>query len=311
MRARGLLPPQAIALLLTLAASVLSAWAGAPKNPDMISFRYAPPDGTFIETITMRREKIFEGMSSQVDRRESKANITIRHSDDGYLVTAKPLSMEMTRDGKAVRDPLSELLKDVVVTYRIGRDGHIEEIDGYGDLLEKVRESFPKPVAESLAPILNEQALTSREIAEWNGRIGDFAGSEFQVGESISAEVPFTLPNGVSIVYFMETSFPGWEPCPAGSCARVVVQYDSDATALQQKLMGTLAKLTAGAESKPAPPSVSGARIEGSGSRLIDPSTMLIYEESVSRTMRVTMEVPGRGPVPVTVKEERTYSFSY
>jgi hypothetical protein len=275
---------------LILVAATFGAQATGPTGAETISFRFAPPDGThFVQSMVTTREKSFEGIGRQVDRLESETEISLRRSGEGYVMTAKPISLKMTTDGRPAPDPVSEMLRGVVLTYRIDRDGQIQGIDGYGGLVERARQSFPPQVAEALAPLLSEQALVARETAEWNGRIGDFAGNDFAIGDSVDAEVPFTLPNGDALVYLMRISFPRLEDCAAGSCVRVEQRYDSDSLAA----------------------TASGSRISGSASRLIDPRTMLIYGEVVTRTISMTMDVPGQGPVPTTLKEERSYSFAY
>jgi hypothetical protein len=297
---------------LILVAATFGAQATGPTGAETISFRFAPPDGThFVQSMVTTREKSFEGIGRQVDRLESETEISLRRSGEGYVMTAKPISLKMTTDGRPAPDPVSEMLRGVVLTYRIDRDGQIQGIDGYGGLVERARQSFPPQVAEALAPLLSEQALVARETAEWNGRIGDFAGNDFAIGDSVDAEVPFTLPNGDALVYLMRISFPRLEDCAAGSCVRVEQRYDSEADAVGKAVSETAADLASktGADSLAA--TASGSRISGSASRLIDPRTMLIYGEVVTRTISMTMDVPGQGPVPTTLKEERSYSFAY
>ncbi len=281
-----------------------------PVEPQTFRFRFLPPDGTeFVQKVVTKRDKIFEGLGRQTERSASKTAISIRRSEAGYVMTAKPVSLKLKRNGKPVKDPLTKLLQNTVVTYRISEGGQIQSVEGYGELADQALRSLPPESARAVAQALNEDALVARETAEWNGRIGDFAGGEFTTGQSIDAEVPFTLPNGEALTYFTTISFPGFEDCEAGSCVQVEQRYDSDAAAFG-RLAGEIAKGVAGEVGGEAP-SVSDSRISGSASRLIDPATMLIYAETLERTIRMTVDIPGRGLVPATLKEERRYSFDY
>jgi hypothetical protein len=47
------------------------------------------------------------------------------------------------------------------------------------------------------------------------------------------------------------------------------------------------------------------------GERVIDPATMLIYAESLSRTIKMRTEAPGQEPVWTTMQEKREYRFAY
>ena len=283
----------ALAPLLVCAGLALAAGGDAER----VSFRFAPPDGTdCTQTLSVTRTKVFAGLGRQSDRWESVTRLVFERSGDGYTVTATPLSLEMSRDGQSVQDPVRDLLQDIVIRYRIGSDGRIRSVEGFEGLREKIQAAFPPELAVTLAPLLSEEALVARERAEWDARIGDFAGREFALGESFESELPFTLPNGESLVQTTRTSVPGLEPCAAGSCARVSVRYDSDAAGLAGEAAG-------------APG--AGSRVSGTATRLVDPATLLIQSETGSQTIEMTVEVPGQGPVPATLTEERSYRFEY
>lgn len=296
--------------LLACAALALGAGGDAGR----VSFRFAPPDGTeCAQTLSVTRTQLFAGLGRQVDQWESVTKLAFERSDDGYTATATPVSLELRRDGRPVQDPLRELLQDIVIRYRIGADGRIRSVEGFEELREKVQAAFPPEVAATLAPLLSEEALVAREKAEWDARIGDFAGREFVLGEAIESELPFTLPNGKSLVYTTRTSVEALEPCAAGSCARVAVRYDSDAAGLAEwvgETAGAIRGAVAGSTSgSVAPAPGSGSRVSGSATRLIDPATMLIESETSARDIEMTLEVPGEGPVDATVSEERSYRF--
>jgi len=300
------------ACALALLVWTTAAWADDADGPKKISFRFAPPDGTeLVQTLRTTRENELEGLGRQADQHAAETEITYRHSEDGTVMTSKLLSIETTRNGKQVKDPVSELLKATVITYRIDGDGQVEEITGFGSLVTMVEEAFPPEVAKVLAPMLDEQAVVAREKAEWNSTVGDFAGADVAIGDVLETEVPFTLPDGESLVYFARTSFPRMEACPAGSCVRVEVLYDSDAAALDRLATRAAAGIAAAASDEAVAVSPSGIRLSGSTTRLIDPSTMLIYEETRERTTKMSVEVPGRGSIPSTMKETRRYTFSY
>jgi len=61
---------------------------------------------------------------------------------------------------------------------------------------------------------------------------------------------------------------------------------------------------------RPAP-TLEAGRVSGAATWLIDPKTMLIHAETMTRTMWLEMEVPGKGKVPMVMKDERRYEFTY
>ncbi len=277
-----------------------------------VTFTYAPPDGTkLVESVVTTRDKTLEGIERQVDVTESRVSVVIRRVDEGFLATVTPISLKFSRNGEARSDIVSDVLKDVVVTYRIGADGRLTKIEGYQGLVDNVQKSAPPEDFTAVTQALSEQALVARDTAEWNGRTGDYAGASVTVGETIASEAPFALPNGETITIHNVVSFPRREPCPAGSCLRVVVQYASDAKALTELESDVSSDLSKLIEAKPRPPRPSESRISGEASWLIDPQTMLLYAQTVSRTIGMTIQMPDHGPIPTTIKEERRYSFEY
>ena len=299
-----------------IAGIVAAAWIGLTTSPgaaETISFRFAPPDGTnYVQTLVTVRERDLEGMQKQVDRSEAQTAFSIKHDGAGYRIAATPMSLRLTRNDQVVQDPVSSLLQGMVVTYVIDRDGHLKELRGYETLAEKMQATLPPEIAKALAPLLNEKTLVARETAEYNGRIGDFAGKEFTVGESTDSEVLYGLPNGKSLKYYMRTTVKGLEACPPGRCARIEVSYNSDASALGKSVVDATAGLVKAAPGGDAalPTSVS-SKVSGSASRLIDPNTMLLYGEKLSRSVSMLLDVPGKGEVPSHLSETREYTFSY
>jgi hypothetical protein len=277
-----------------------------------VTFTYAPPDGTkFIQTVEKNRETLLGDLGRRVDRSKSRTSLVIRQVETGYAVTATPLSMTMTRNGAPVSSPASDVMKDVVTTYYVGQDGRIGRIEGFGGLKEKIQETFPPKVAAALAPVFDEQAMVTRATAEWNAEIGDYVGASFAIGEARTGVVPFELPNGETISFYNHISFPAWEPCPTGSCVRVEVTYNSNARSLGKTLSSITTQMLEKLEKDNPIAALSDAKMSGTASWLIDPTTMLFYAQTMSRTMNMMMNVPGRGAIPATIREDRHYSFEY
>lgn len=299
---------------LALLALLFVAWGAGSQEPPtdaVVLLEFAPRDGTrFIERIETTRERRVEGLAPRVDTSISENSISIRRTPDGYVVEATPLSLAMTRNGRSVTDPIAELLMDVVVRYRVDSAGRIETVEGYEGLLERAAGIMPPGALAALTPVLSADALAARDTAEWNGRIADFVFAEARVGEAIEGEERSTLPDGTETRYKTVTWFPGFEPCPAGECLRVEQIYDSD-----EEELGRRRRLaTEGSEEADAAGRSSWAsapRVSGRATRLIDPTTLLIYSESSSRTITVELNTPGAGRAPTEIREERRYGYEY
>ena len=301
-------------LIGLLAISAIST-SGQPvqgAESETVEFRFAPPDGVrFVQTLVTIRMRMIENIGFQHDRSESKTLVSIRRSETGYVVEATLTSIEMTRDGKPASDPIVGLLKDSKITYHVGNDGHVKNVEGFAELSAKLHASYSPDVAKALAPILNEQTMIAREISEWNGRIGDYAGTTATIGSTIDGTAPFTLPNGESMVFHTRTWFAGREPCRSRPCVRVHQQFDTDPDALEDQFSDVRTGPRSKMLREPLTLAATHPRVSGAANRLIDPNTMLIYEEDQERAIRMRIEVPGRGPVNAIVSEDRYYRFDY
>jgi len=299
---------------------IVAQLLASPVAETEVTFTFAPPDGlSYMVTVVNVRERTAVGTEPQTDRTESKTLHQVRKSDDGWIIVGRPESMTMSRGGQPVRDPVSDLLQEVVVTYEVGADGSLRSIEGFGGLIDKLRGQLPDTVLAQLEPMLGEQALVARETAEWNGRIGEFVGTTWTIGETVESRTKFDLPTGETLEYDVETVVSGREACPAGSCVRVETRFDTDATAMAELAAESVSKVADAvreasgqpaedAETKVTP---GASQMKGTSSRLIDPGTMLIYAEAVTRRLRLTLSTGDGQITTITIDEERDYSFDY
>lgn len=220
------------------------------------------------------------------------------------------LSMELERNGRKVDDPISRFLINEVITVLVADDGELLSVSGFDKIAAAIRRAFPPKVVAAIEPVAGERAMVAKMAAEWSGRITDFVGRELRVGEAYHWPAAFTLQNGEVVEYQVRTAIAELVPCATNPCARLVQTYDSDAAAAGE-LAGEVAEGAAasiGADVTAA--ELRGTRVSGSISRLIDPETMLIYDEILDRTLEATMVQEGE-QAPMVQEEKKLYSFRF
>lgn len=301
---------------ITLFAAPLAVLAqgAVPPKTEEFTLRFQPPDGINVrQTYKLERTRTIEGQPSTKDEAETVTEGKFRSLGDGFEYSPKTISSTMRRNGAVINEPIAGLLAKVQVTYVISKGAEATEIRGFAEVEQMLKSTMPAQMAAALAPILNESNLVAQQKSEWNARYSDFADGTFKIGDVIDVEAPQRLPNGETINYTIRTSFPGWEPCPAGTCIRIRQIFESDAAELAKLVEGVVGNLASAASaSQVAPKFERGAtRITGSLSRLIDPKTMLIYAEQVKRTISMRVQVPGQGTLPTVQEESRTYTYTY
>lgn len=297
---------------LWLAPLARGAAPADPARPDTILFEFAPPDSLdFRQTLVMTREKRTTDGWRQVDHSTITTDVSLRAGDDGYTLVHTPGTMTATRDGKPVLDPIMALFQDLVVTYFVDAEGNLQDVQGLDGLVERAGRLLPPDVARALEPALNEETLLEKERSEWNGRIADFVGALVVVGDSVASELPYALPNGQTLTYFTRLHVTGWRDTPIGPRLQLDTIYDSDARSLDTFLSGLGDRVMTAVGADSLVLEFAGSRVSGASRRLIDPATMLIHSEVATRTMSFTATLPGKGVVPLIVREERRYSYDY
>jgi hypothetical protein len=295
--------------LTALLALVLSADAGAAEKTgkgEKVTFTFAPPDGLhYVQTVDTLRELATRDGKQQADRSESKAKVSIRKTPQGFVVTTVPISMTMSRDGEAVQDPSLEILDDTVVKLLVSPQGKLIRVEGYEEVARRVREAYPPEIATAVGRLLTPETLAARARAEWEGRISDFVGRTVAIGDSWDSAASFTFPSGQRLEYFMRTTLSGRAPCPSNTCVEIRFRYDSD-----PKATGELsARVPDGTDGGSEEVRAKLASLTGAGIRVVDPATMIVYTERITRTMKLTMETK-EGALPVVTREEQRYSIA-
>jgi hypothetical protein len=276
------------------------------------TFRFDPggDDSRFTQRVTTTRTKDLGGGDARVDESKTETGVQVRRTESGYLVSATPMSAEMTRDGRPIENPIANALQQIEMSYRLDEEGRLVEITGVEEAVDRIMSSLPEEARQAVSGLINAEMLIARETTEWNGRIGDFIGATVTTGDTWSWEAPFTLPNGEEIPFHTVIAFEKILPCGSCSCLEVVTSYSSDATAMANLASETVSKIVESAGEGTEVANASGT-IEGVSRRVIDPNTMRIHSEHLERTISFVLDQGVSEPAPVVMTEERDYRYEY
>ncbi len=307
--------PISLTLAICLIVTCGAAWGDAeqqkPKDPS-VTFTFAPPAPlTYTEQTTSVRIMVAGGPEPIEETGVSKVKMTITKADGGYRVVAEPVSFELTRAGKPVKDPVMEAVQSVTVTYRLGSDGSLKTIEGLGSALPAAMKKAPKELQNTLSALFNEKTLIEREKGQWNSRLGDFLG---RVGHKNSVWISlgmFPMPNGTQASYYIVALFMGMVKQDGRDLVKLKLMFTEDASRIPTLVNDTVRDVVPDLPKPPVIQTVKGFSITGSGERLIDPSTMLIYAEKSSRDMQWIMPAGKDSSMPVLLQETGESRFSY
>lgn len=285
-----------------------------PMETQEIRFLFAPADGlSYTQTMKTTRTKRFRGEDKVVDESVITTRVSVTRTASGWDMHGEPLDTVLKRNGVVIDNALARQLSKVSFIYRLHPDGSLSEMTGFDEFVDGMTRQFPPEIMQQLAPVLDVQAMKARAGAEWNGRIGDFIGRKINIGDEEQNQVPFELPDGSNVTFRVHTVYAAMEPCGNTRCVRIEQHYDSQADEAARFSGQVANKIVRGVapEAGISNPRKNKARILGRITRLIDPSTMLIYREESSRQLEMEIDIPGIGLVPGTMSETRVHEMQY
>ena len=275
-----------------------------------VHFRFDPPDDFPAYVSTYKNTQISEmgALGKRTRVSEVKTKVTIDKTPGGYSVTSMPMSVTMTQDGKLVEDPILSFLQNITVTYELDADGKLIKIRGFEGTIEKLKASLPAGLPPTVAALLSEETFINGATQEWDARTGSYVGMAAEIGDVWAGVEETPTAMGGTMAFYSVTKLAEQVKFDDVDCVRLEFSFNSDAEELKN-FMGDMWEDLAEMADMEAAPSVSNTQIAGKGERIIDPATMLIYSETVERTMKMMMVVPGQGEVEVTSVDKREYGY--
>ena len=300
--------PSLVVLIFLL---IVCCWGiGVSATAQEVHFRFNPPDDFPAYVSTYKNTQITDmgALGKRTRVSEGKAKVTIDKKPGGYSVTFMPISITMTQDGEPREDPILSFIQNITVIYELDVDGQLVKIRGFEGIIEKLKASLPGELPPTIATLLSEETLINRTTQEWDARIGSYVGMAAEIGDVWSGVEETPLPMGGTMAFYSVTKFAEQVKFDDVDCVRLEFSFNTDAEELKN-FMGDLGEDLAEMADMEAAPSVSNTKIVGKGERIIDPATMLIYSETVERTMKMMMAVPGQGEVEMTSIDKREYGY--
>lgn len=294
-------------VLLLICCEVLVVSAAAQE----IRFRFNPPHDFpgYISTYKNTRTTNMGALGKQTRVSEAKGKVTIHKTPQGYSVIADPISFTMTQDGQQVDDPITSSLQNTKLTYILDAEGQFLELRGFEGFLDRLKALLPNELPPTIASLLNEETIIKKTAQIWDARIGTFVGSDVQIGDVWVGVSEEPLPiGGGTMTFYSVTKFAEQLRYNDVDCVRLEFSFNSDAEELREFMGDTWGELAELTETE-GPLNVSDSEVAGKGERIIDPTTMLIYSETVERTIKTTMAIPGGQAVEMVMVEKREYGY--
>lgn len=283
-----------------------------PTYAEEINFTFnPPPDLSYRQLMSSTKKLSYETGQSQTDVSQAEISIDVQKTKTGYNMTATPVSMTMFRNDQPIENPLFSILSDLVVHYDIDSNGKLLGVSGYDEFLEAARNSMPPEIINTIQSVFNKQSMTAKEMSEWNGRIGNFVGEKISLGDKWIDTTDFLLPDGDSLLFYTVTKFEELVDCNGQDCLKITFHYHSKPDSLEKKFGMEIADIIKEDTDTTVTGEITYPELYGEGYRIINPATMLIYDEYTNRTIRMVVLTQAMEPMIVTIYEEKKYDYAY
>jgi hypothetical protein len=272
------------------------------------TFRFAPPDGTsYIETVSTLQVLDFGGGRTGATKSELQIERRIARSATGYSFTEAVTVGTSVSAHQEIDQAILAAVRGKLVTYSVDSSGHLLDVTGTEPLIEAIRKALPADAAALAAKAFTKEALLAAARAEWEVRVEDLIGRSAAPGSAWVVEDSYLLVNGDLVAYYTAMKVAGAETIAGHDCVRIEYRSGCDPDQFREFLGESYASATAGKHALPGDVMVSG-----SGSRLVDPMTLLCYGEELDRRFdSVIVTIPDRGEMPISLRQTKSYRYDY
>jgi hypothetical protein len=272
------------------------------------AFRFAPPDATsYIETVSTVQVLDFGAGRTSATRSELQLEGRIARIASGYALTETVTGGTSVSAHQEMDQAILAAMKGKLLTYTVDSSGHLLDVTGMEPLVEAIRKALPADVAELAAMAFAKDALLAAARAEWGARIEGLIGRSAAPGSAWLVDDSYLLPNGDLAAYYTAMKVVAVESVAGHDCVRIEYRSGCDPDQFRQFLGETYAAATAGKHALPG-----NVVVSGSGSRLVDPMTLLCYGEELDRRFdNVIVTIPDRGEIPISIRQTKSYRYSY
>ena len=285
----------------------------AQTPPQDVTLSYAPSDGAafdVVETLTHVTSGTGEDTVTDVRRRESVVRVAAATEREAtaFSNTVTIRSQSLTRNDSDIASPLHAALGGLELTYHLGTNGNLLEIEGYERLGDAMAAKLPDGLAATLLKLVNHETLRHQDRASYEEIYGPFTqGSITPIVNQVSA-ASHALPREGSVVLYAVLTI----AVRQDEKIELTRVFDSDAAALATGIEGldqATIEAAAGTLVPMLPQTYASARVSGRESVLVQPSGALVESRSFNLSAEWTLQAD-EGADPPTFRVSDTKSFT-
>lgn len=291
-------------LILALLAAALALPAAAQQQ---FTFKFNPPDGT---KVTQTDDITITQQSSPTDKNTRTAQ---QKTTVAFHTIAKGFTMALTNV------PAAGAKKSETLTLVLDGGGNLQTIQELPALRKEMTAKLTPTTRKNgidekyVDKVLDR--LVSQQKAMCKQYFGLYAGKTVKVGDVWKDSTDIDIDQSVSVTVRRTITFAGTVQKAGKTCLRVKYSVVADEKTLQaavNKMMAARDKLAkAQGEDPKKLPRIIDMSMKEEGERIVDPTVMLDYGETVTATRTQRVSMPGKGTMTATVTQKKVSTMTY
>ena len=280
-------------------------------NSQEIRFVLNPPDTTYKEILKTTKVTMVNGVKQKEDEISVTTKFDIKRTASGYELKQSPVFMSSKRDGKEFHNPIFMFLANIPTRGEIDRKGNLLHVVGYEHIIPRAETELPREIVEAMMLVANEEAMINKAKAEWNARISEFSGKTVKIGDMFSGQGKFPIPNGENLIFFSVIKIVDTVDFKGKKCVKIGFKNSSVPEELASYMGYSVEEIKEIFDFNANSSLTTAIKMSGDGERIIDPATMLIYNEKTFRKIEMKDEEMGNESKVITTIETKEYTYEY
>ncbi len=308
---------------LLAAVATLGLAPGVSAQADTVSLTFAWPAGLVADVTAESSVTVESMMGNQMENSEFTFELVMLAHSDGLSIASR--NFNFGGDEPATpEERFAQSMQGKRPTLVVSSSGEFVGLEGVDQITTAVTaalDSMAGPGGDAIGALfgnMDEDFWTSQATADWNTRVGLWAGREFRLGEvvTVRGDQRFPMFGSESLPVTWALEYRGVAACNADdagdSCVTLAVRTTPDGDALAEAMRGFMAEMLSemGPAGMQIPFEVDEVSVESEMVMIVEPHTLLPHSLTTEMTTSQAISIMGTTQTTTNRNTERmTYVY--
>lgn len=291
-------------------ALLLAAWPSvSPAHAEKVTFSFAPSAGRsyLVEEISQQTSKVAAKREDLVI--SGRSTMEIARDGQRWAIRLHVDSLLVTKDGATLDSPMFAAIRGSRAIQVIRPDGGFDHLEGARALYDRMLAAASGEERERLLD-RGKAPLDTSERASWYERVEVFAGQTLELDRDYFFESAYPVGGDGWVPHQVLFRLGPWVETPIGRLLKVSLAYVADARRQVPAAQPVVSRIASGFTPRALRPIASDVTLEGAGWRLIDPTTLTVFQEQIVHRLRQPLRVDESLGLTLTLVDQVDYKLT-